>query len=761
MNAALSPAAPMRFAVRGMTCASCVGHVEAAVRAVPGVVSVSVNLPLERADVVAPPEAAARIVGAIAEEGYEARLAAARGSGDTDARAAREAAEETAELRQAALLAAVLTLPVAALEMGAHLFPAFHHWQMETLGETGPRLVALVLTLAVLVGPGRRFFKAGLRSLVRLKPDMNALIALGAGAAFLYSALATLAPALFPPGLGHVYFESAAVIVTLVLVGRLIEARSRGQAGAAARALAALQPTFAIRLRGGEQAETPLDELMAGDIVLVQPGARVPADGVVVEGSSHVDESMLTGEPVPVRRAHGQPVVGGSVNGLGALTVRVTAVGEASFLAGVVRLVEEAQGARLPIQALIDTVTALFVPAVLGLALITMALWLWLGPEPGLAHALAAAASVLIIACPCAMGLATPMSVAVATGRAAELGALLRRGEALERLARVRLVAFDKTGTLTIGRPVVTRLSAAAGWEENAALALAAAAETRSEHPIGRAIVQAASERGLALQAAENVQAMGGLGLVASVGGQEIAIGSRRFMTGRGVVLPDASGGDGQVGEVHVAIAGAHAISLTFADAIKPEAREAIAALKARGLGVAMISGDDPEAAQAVAAMLGIDKVHAGLLPAGKVEALLALSAENGPVAFIGDGVNDGPALAAASVGVAMGGGTQLAAESADIILPRDDLSALVDVHALSRATMTNIRQNLAWAFGYNIALIPVAMGALYPAFGVLLSPMLAAGAMALSSVLVALNALRLTRFSGMRATRLQPAAQG
>ncbi len=337
--------------------------------------------------------------------------------------------------------------------MGGHVFPAFHHWRMERLGEEGPRLAALALTLAVLAGPGRDFFRLGARSLWRLKPDMNALIALGAGAAFLYSALVTLAPELFPPGLGHVYFESAAVIVTLVLAGRYVEARSRGQAGAAVAALAGLQPATAIRLRGGEPSETPLDELMVNDVVLVRPGARVPADGVVSEGVSHVDESMLTGEPMPVRRGPGERVVGGSVNGMGALTVQVTAVGEASFLAGVIRLVEEAQGARLPIQALIDRVTAVFVPAVLALSLMTAGLWLWLGPEPKLAHALAAAATVLIIACPCAMGLATPMSVAVAAGRAAALGALMRKGEALERLAHVRLVAFDKTGTLTAGRP--------------------------------------------------------------------------------------------------------------------------------------------------------------------------------------------------------------------------------------------------------------------------------------------------------------------
>ncbi len=756
MNAISAPSAalpsPLRFAVRGMTCASCVAHVERAVRAEPGVVSVAVNLPLERADVVAPPEAAERIAAAIAEEGYAARLVGARCGADPEAD---EGGRETALLKRAALLAALLTLPVFVLEMGGHVFPAFHHWRMEQLGEEGPRLAALALTLAVLAGPGRGFFRLGARSLWRLKPDMNALIALGAGAAFLYSALVTLAPALFPPGLGHVYFESAAVIVTLVLAGRYVEARSRGQAGAAVAALAGLQPASAVRLRAGEPSETPLDELMVNDVVLVRPGARVPADGVVSEGVSHVDESMLTGEPMPVRRGPGERVVGGSVNGMGALTVQVTAVGEASFLAGVIRLVEEAQGARLPIQALIDRVTAVFVPAVLALALMTAGLWLWLGPEPKLAHALAAAATVLIIACPCAMGLATPMSVAVAAGRAAALGALMRKGEALERLAHVRLVAFDKTGTLTAGRPVVTAIAAhGARRHDGRALALAAAAETRSEHPIGRAIVAAASERGLALPAATDVAAHGGLGLTAKVAGRAVAIGSARFMADRGVALA-ADGGEGQV---HVALDGRHALALTLADPPKPEARDVVAALKARGLAVAMVSGDDAATANAVAAALGIDEVRAGLLPSGKVEALKALSARHGAAAFVGDGVNDGPALAAASVGVAMGGGTQLAAESADVILPRDDLTALADAHALARATLANIRQNLVWAFGYNIALIPVAMGALYPAFGVLLSPMLAAGAMALSSVLVVLNALRLRRFAGMRRAPVQSA---
>jgi Cu+-exporting ATPase len=748
-----SRAAPLRFAVRGMTCASCVGHVEKAVRALPGVESVTVNLPLERADVVAAPEAAERIAAAIAEEGYEARLASGpRSEPEPDA------ASETDALRRRVITAAALTAPVFLLEMGAHAWPAFHHWQMETLGETWPRLLALALTLLVLAGPGRAFFALGARSMARLKPDMNALIALGAGAAYLYSALATLAPGLFPPGLGHVYFESAAVIVTLVLAGRLIETRSRGRAGAAVRALAALQPTSAIRLRGGEQTETPLSELMVNDIVVVQPGGRVPADGVIIEGSSFIDESMLTGEPMPVRRVAGDPVVGGAVNGMGALTVRVTAAGGDSFLSGVIKLVEQAQAARLPIQALIDRVTAVFVPAVMLLAGLTVALWLWLGPEPRLAHALAAAATVLIIACPCAMGLATPMSVAVASGRAAELGALLRGGEALERLAGVRMAAFDKTGTLTVGRPVVTRITQRDGFSANAALALAAAAETRSEHPIGRAIVAAASEHGLALPAAADVEAHGGLGLTARVEGRRVAVGSAVFMAHQGVRVEAAPGATPGETTVHVAIDGEPALALHLADAVKPEARAVIRALKARGLGVAMVSGDDAATAETVARELGVDEVRAGLLPAGKVDALTALSARRGPAAFVGDGVNDGPALAAASVGVAMGGGTQLAAESADIILPRDDLTAFADAHALARATLANIRQNLVWAFGYNIALIPVAMGALYPSHGLLLSPMLAAGAMALSSVLVVVNALRLRRFAGMRGAPLQTA---
>jgi Cu+-exporting ATPase len=747
----------LRFAVRGMSCASCVAHVERAVRALPGVVDVTVNLPLERAEVVAPAAMAETVAAAIRDDGYDARLV-------TDGVTHRSEVEQAAEadaLKRSVVLAACLTVPVVALEMGGHLFPAFHHAVHDLLGEAPPRWIALALTAAVLAGPGRRFFILGFRALLRGQPEMNALVALGAGAAFAYSALATVMPALFPVGLAHVYFESAAVIVTLILAGRWIEAVSRGRTGAAIRALAALQPPVAIRLKDGVEHETPVAELMADDVLLVRPGAAIPADGIVIAGRSRVDEAMLTGEPLPVAKepapsgetGQRHQVFAGTVNGPGVLTMRATAVGSGTVLAGIIRLVETAQGARLPVQALIDRITAVFVPVVMGLAALTFAIWMAVGPEPRLAFALTTAATVLIIACPCAMGLATPTSIVVAMGRAAKLGVLFRHGAALERLARSRTVAFDKTGTLTQGRPALRAIMPAEGVREDAALALAAALERGSEHPLARALVSAAAARELALPAASQIEALAGRGLSGFVAPHTVLIGSPKLMRERDVAGCDngfearvrALAADGATVFALAVDGRLHAL-FAVADMVRPEAATLVATLKRHGVGVAMISGDAPEAARAIAREVGIDEVHAGLLPDGKVEAIEALKRRAGPLAYVGDGLNDAPTLAAADVGVAVADATTVAIESADVVLAHGDLLALVDARSLARATMANIRQNLIWAFGYNVALIPLAAGALYPSFGWLLSPMMAAGAMALSSVLVLGNALRLAR---------------
>jgi Cu+-exporting ATPase len=752
----------MRFAIRGMTCASCVAHVEKAVRGVDGVEAVAVNLPLERAEVTARPGAAGAIALAIAEEGYEARLIEeGANAGSERARAAAEQAEDEGRLKRDTILAAILTLPILVLEMGAHLVPSFHHWQAEALG-TAPRWIAFLLASLVLAGPGRRFFALGLPALLRGRPDMNALVALGAGAAFAYSTLATFAPGAFPGGAADVYFESAAVIVTLILLGRLIEARSRGRTGAAIGALMALQPAIAIRVRDGEQVSTPVDEIMAGDVLLVRPGDAVPVDGEVVEGRSFVNEAMLTGEPMPAAKDRGSAVHGGSVNGAGALTIVATRVGSETLLAGIIRLVEEAQGAKLPIQGRIDRITAVFVPIVLIISAATFGAWLLLAPmasggEPALPFALAAAVSVLIIACPCAMGLATPISVVVATGRAAQMGALFRKGDALETLGKARVVAFDKTGTLTAGRPDLVHVAPAEGFDETTALSIAASLEASSEHPIAGAIKRAASARGIAASPVSDFEAAIGQGASGRVEGRKVMVGGAGFLNAGGI---DLAGWEAAIrdraarGETPflLAVDGKVAALLTVADRIKPEAKSVVAALKSLGVATAMISGDHEGAARAVAAELGIDDVTAGVLPGGKVEALNALRRRFGELAFVGDGINDAPALAAADIGVAVGDGSTVAIESADVVLVSGQLEALPAAIGLSRATMRNIAQNLVWAFGYNVALIPVAAGLLHPAFGIALSPMLAAGAMAFSSVFVVLNALRL-RDVGAKAT--------
>ncbi len=757
--AALGGSGPLlRFAVRGMTCASCVAHVEKAVRAVPGVAAVSVNLPLERADVQADQVRAGEIVAAIASEGYDARLVNQDAASGTErARHAQEQGADTRSLGRATLMAALLTIPVMVLEMGGHIVPAFHHWQAGMLGEATPRWVALVLATAVVLGPGLRFFRIGLPALIRGRPEMNALVALGAGAAYLYSVVATVAPGLFPDGAAHVYFESAATIITLILLGRWIEAKSKGRTGAAVDELLALQPATATRLRDGGAVETPINEIMVGDLLLVRPGAGLPVDGDVVEGASFVNEAMLTGEATPVAKARGDAVHSGSVNGTGALTIRATRVGDQSLLAGIIRLVEEAQGDKLPIQGRIDQITAVFVPVVLAIAALTFLAWLALGPQPALPVALVSAVSVLIIACPCAMGLATPISVVVATGRAARFGVLFRKGDALERLGTLKVAAFDKTGTLTLGHPELVHVEAAGGHSDSDVIRLAASVEIGSEHPIARAVVEAARTRGLDLKPAGAFDAAIGMGAVAVIDGCTIVVGGAGYMASLGI---DSAAWSGRVDEraaraetpFLLAIDGAVAGLLTVADPVKPEAAAMIASLRALGLTPVMISGDHAITAAAVASTLGISEVVANVSPAGKVEAFAGLKARLGPVMFVGDGLNDAPALAAADVGVAVGDGTTVAIESAAVVLVGGHLAALPSAIGLSRATMRNITENLIWAFGYNVALIPLAAGLFRPLLGWSLSPMLAAGAMAFSSIFVVLNALRLTRFGATTA---------
>jgi Cu+-exporting ATPase len=739
----------VEIGIGGMTCASCVRRVEMALAKVPGVLSASVNPATERAVIsVVDGTDVSRLEAAIRGAGYTAhRLDTESGGSQVQQRAR---AEDERKLRRDGGISALLTLPIFIVEMGSHVVPAMAHW-LHGFDSFGLHLVYFILASAVLFGPGLRFYRLGIPALIRLAPDMNALVVLGASAAWGYSVVATFWPDLLPAGTAHVYFEASAVIVTLILLGRYLEARAKGRTGAAIARLVGLQPRTARVERAGGVAELPIGEVMVDDIVQVRPGERLPVDGIVVSGSSFVDQSMITGEPIPVSRSAGEEVVGGTINKSGSISFRATRVGADTVLAQIIRLVERAQGAKLPIQAQVDRITAWFVPAVMAAAAVTFLAWLAVGPEPALSHALVNAVAVLIIACPCAMGLATPTSIMVGTGRAAELGVLFRKGEALESLRSVRLIAFDKTGTLTRGQPELTDIVTADGVDPGEALALVAAVESRSEHPVAAAIAAAAQARGLEVPPVAGFAAVPGFGATGLVAGRSVAVGAARYMAKLGVEVSGlAAAATRLAGEARTIIYAAsdgRAIAIIgVSDTVKPSSAAAIAKLHAMGLGTAMITGDNRPSAEAVARSLGIGEVVAEVLPEGKVAALEHLG-DGRKLAFVGDGINDAPALAAADVGIALGTGTDVAIESADVVLMSGDLNGVVVAIGLSRATLRNIRQNLFWAFGYNAVLIPVAAGALYPVNGVLLSPVIAAGAMALSSVFVVGNALRLRRF--------------
>lgn len=742
--------------IEGMTCASCVRRAERALTAVPGVLSASVNLATERAQVrVLEGVDIAALRAALADVGYQAEPAQATES-DDPTRAAREA--EIAQLKRSVLTAVLATAPLFLIEMARHFIPGAHHVLASTIGEHAWKLISFGLAAVVLFGPGLRFYRKGLPNLLRRTPDMNSLVVLGATAAFAYSVVATFAPTWLPAGADHVYFEAAAVIVTLILVGRLLEAQAKGRTSEAIKRLMTLQAKTARVERNGEEAELPVDQVIVGDVIIVRPGERLPVDGEVLDGSSFVDESMITGEPVPVEKAAGDAVVGGTVNKTGAFRFRATKVGSATLLAQIVRMVETAQGAKLPIQGLVDKVTSWFVPAVIAAAALTFLVWLAFGPSPALSFALVNAVAVLIIACPCAMGLATPTSIMVGTGRAAELGVLFRRGEALQSLHDVQAVAFDKTGTLTLGRPVLTDLRAAQGFAEDEVLELVAAVERRSEHPIGAAIVEAAAERGLAVEDVDGFAAEPGYGAQGRVAGRLVQVGADRFMARLGIrieAFADLAQGLAADAKspLYAAVDGRLAGVLAVSDPIKPTTPAALEGLHRAGLKLVMITGDNSRTARAVADRLGLDDVVSEVLPDGKVAAIKDLQKRYGRVVFVGDGVNDAPGLASADVGVAMGAGADIAIESADVVLMGGDPRAVETAIALSRSVLRNIHQNLVWAFGYNMVLIPLAAGLLYAPFGLRLSPMVAAAAMALSSVSVLANALRLRGFRPRVAT--------
>ena len=674
---------------------------------------------------------------------------------------AAEPSPELIDMTRRFKLAAVLTLPVFVLAMGemlpglgAALSGAWNGW------------LQMALAAPVVLWAGWPFFQRGWRSLTSRNLNMFTLIAIGTGAAFLYSLVAVLAPQVFPPGFQGpegrvaVYFEAAAVIVTLVLLGQVLELRARERTGDALRALLDLAPKTALRLaQGGEEGggeaeettEVPLDRVAVGDRLRVRPGERVPVDGVLLDGRSAVDESMVTGEPIAVEKGPGDALVGGTLNGTGGFVMRAERVGADTLLSRIVQMVAEAQRSRAPIQGVADRVAGVFVPAVVVVALLAFVAWALVGPAPALAHALVAAVSVLIIACPCALGLATPMSIMVGTGRGAQAGVLVRDAEALERLERVDTLLVDKTGTLTEGRPRLSAVVALPGHEDDEVLRLAASLERPSEHPLAQAILAAASERGLATLPVEGFAALPGRGVTGLVDGRRAALGTARLLAELGV---DAAALEPQAEDLRaegatvvlLALDGRPAGLIAVADSIKADAAETVAALRREGLRVVMLTGDRETSARAVASKLGIDELRAEVLPEDKGATVKALQAQGWIVAMAGDGINDAPALAQADVGIAMGDGTDVAIESAGVTLLRGELGGLLRARRLSRATMRNIRQNLVFAFAYNSLGIPVAAGLLYPVLGLLLSPMIAAAAMSLSSVSVIGNALRLRR---------------
>ncbi|MDR2219814.1 MAG: heavy metal translocating P-type ATPase [Methylobacillus sp.] len=740
----MNAASPLRLAIEGMRCAGCVASVETALRGVAGVAEANVNFADHTAEVRGA-VAALTLIAAVEKAGY-------RASEIVDEEAAEREKQATEKIRYRALLrksvfALIVAVPALAFGFPAMLGGAMPH----TLMHWGSPVLAL-LTLAVMLYSGPQFFTGAWKSLRNRAATMDTLIALGMGAAWGYSVAVTVAPAWFPAGAAEPFWDVIPVVIGLVVLGQALEMRARGRTSEAVQRLIGLRPKTARVVRAGQEIDIPLSEVRVGDTVRVRPGEKIPVDGAVIEGSSRVDESMLTGEPMPVEKQPGSEVSGGTLNKNGTLLFTATRVGKDTALSRIVEMVRQAQGAKPAIGRIADRVAAWFVPVVLVIAAIAFIVWFSLGPEPRLNHAMVAAVTVLVIACPCALGLATPMSVMVGVGKAAEYGILIRNGDALQLTGQLTTVVLDKTGTVTLGKPAVTALVPADGWSEEELLRVAASLETGSEHPLAEAIVAAANARGYTLSSPQAFQAVAGQGVQGVVDGRTIHFGNARFMEHAEVATETLQDQAHQLAgqaatPMFLAVDGQLAGIIAVADPVKPDSQAAIARLRALGIKVVMLTGDNAATAEAVARQVGIDSVHAEVLPQDKDKQVAALIAQGEKTGMVGDGINDAPALARADVGFAIGSGTDVAIEAADVTLMSGSLHGMANAVAISRATVRNIRQNLFGAFIYNTLGIPVAAGVLYPAFGLLLNPMIAGAAMAMSSVTVVSNAGRLRWF--------------